>query len=557
MSWALRSAPPGGAVTDRRSLTPVTSVEGQSNTASERLRRIEAVTDTTLNNLGVEDLLDELLERVRDILEVDTAAVLLLDPETGDLVATASVGLAEEVRQGVRIPVGLGFAGRVAADLAPVVIDEIEGSIVRSRILEQRGIHSLLGVPLISEGRLVGVLHVGSLVPRHFEPDEVDLLQLVADRVAVSVDARRSSVDRAAAWSLQRSLIPARLPSVSGMQMAARYLPAGEGGVGGDWYDVFVLPDGRIGVVMGDVIGRGLGAAVVMGRVRSALRAYALDHSDPADVLTRLDRKIHHFEAGKMTTVLYVVVDPMLTTFEVTSAGHPLPIMVEPDGEPAMVPAVVDPPLGVIGGIRRRSTRLSLPAGAVLATYTDGLIERRGESIDTGIERLRSTLRCDTPDAVCSVVINELVGEGRVADDTALLVLRRDDPSGEPLSLLVPADAAELAGVRAAIRWWLAPLDVDEEARMCVQLAVGEAMANTIEHAYGPGGGTVEVNLAQSGDTVVATVRDTGRWRGARGEARGRGLRIMDACAEEVTLDRTDSGTTVRLRVGMTRRAAS
>ena len=168
------------------------------------------------------------------------------------------------------------------ARVQPAVIEHVDETNVVNPILIGLGIRSLLGAPLVASGQVIGVLHVGTLTPRSFSPTDVRLLQMVADRVALAIDARRTNAERAAASALQRSLSPARLPAVPGMELAARYLPGEKGSVGGDWYDVFRLPEGRIGMVIGDVVGRGLPAALVMGRLRSALRAYAIETSDPA-----------------------------------------------------------------------------------------------------------------------------------------------------------------------------------------------------------------------------------------------------------------------------------
>jgi sigma-B regulation protein RsbU (phosphoserine phosphatase) len=401
----------------------------ERQTVAERLRRIESVTDASLGHLDVEDLLNELLARVCDALEVDTATVLLLDAPSGDLVATATQGIEEEVRQGVRVPLGAGFAGRIAAEGTPVVIEDVDDADLYNPLLRTRGLRSLLGAPLVNEGRMIGVIHVGSLRLRRFGPEDVDLLQTAANMVALAVTARQTNVDRAAAAALQRSLIPAALPAVPGLELAARYLPAGEGGVGGDWYDVFVLPGGEVGIVMGDVVGRGLAAAVVMGRLRSALRAYALEVLDPAAVLERLDRKLQHFERGQMTTVLYGVVDATLTSIRLATAGHPLPLIAMPRTAPFQVDAPVDVPLGVLPGRRRRQATIELCPGTMMAFFTDGLVERRGEVIDRGITRVGQALVRESARLSCRAILAELVPAAGWADDAALLVIRRKEPS--------------------------------------------------------------------------------------------------------------------------------
>jgi len=199
--------------------------------ARERLRRLEMVTNPGLARLGVEQLLAELLDRVRELLSVDTTAVLLLDPSRCYLLATAARGLEEEVRQGVRIPLGQGFAGRIAAEKRPVVIDNVDHSNVLNPILRQTGIRSLLGVPLMVGGRVLGVLHVGTLSARRFTEDDTELLQLVADRAALALQAQMAVTDRAAAVALQRSLLPGPAPAIEDIRFASRYVPGGGGQV--------------------------------------------------------------------------------------------------------------------------------------------------------------------------------------------------------------------------------------------------------------------------------------------------------------------------------------
>ena len=395
---------------------------------SERLRRLEQVTDATLSRLEVSDLFDELLDRVRDLLGTDTAAILLLDPHSRQLVATAAKGLEEEIRQGFRLGVGRGFAGRIAQTGQPVVIAEVTPVDVANPILLERGIRSLLGVPIFAAGEVVGVLHVGSLRPRQFTRDDIELLQLAADRAGAAGQIRSRRLEQAAALVLQTSLLPPQLPKIPGLELAARYVPGHEFGIGGDWYDVFDLPSGWTGIVIGDVSGHGLASAVVMGRIRSALRAYALISDDPAEALTMLDRKVHHFEAGFLTTALYAMIAPDRATVRISSAGHLRPVLCPPDAPADLVDMAVDAPIG-IGRLRRtrRTTVVELPSGAVLLGYTDGLVERRDQVIDVGIKALIDVVRPDDPELVCSTVL-AAVGPGNPTDDVAMLVVRRVTP---------------------------------------------------------------------------------------------------------------------------------
>ncbi|KOX04139.1 diguanylate phosphodiesterase [Micromonospora sp. NRRL B-16802] len=381
-----------------------------------------------MSRLDAADLFDELLDRVRELLRVDTAAILLLDVHARQLVATAAKGLEEEVRQAFRVSVGRGFAGRIALTRQPVIIEHVTAQQVINPVLLQTGVKSLLGVPVFARGDLIGVLHVGTLTPRRFVPDDVRLLELVADRIGVANQARAHSLDQSAALALQRSLLPTELPKVPNLEMAARYVPGHVSGVGGDWYDVFPLPSGWLGVVIGDVSGHGLQSAVVMGRIRSALRAYALVSHDPAEALTLLDRKVNHFETGSLSTALYAMISPDGATIKVSLAGHLRPVMLAPAEPAVLLAAKVDPPLGIRHRIpQRRTTTVDFPPGAVLVCYTDGLVERRGESIDTGIDRLAAAVPLEHADTVCASVMATLDTENP-NDDIALLVIRRTAP---------------------------------------------------------------------------------------------------------------------------------
>jgi putative methionine-R-sulfoxide reductase with GAF domain len=404
------------------------------DSAVDQLRRIEAVIDSDLDDLDVDELLAALLERIREILSADTAAVLLLDPSASHLVATAASGIEEEVRQGVRIPLGKGFAGRIAAEKTPVILDRVDHTTVLNPALRDKGIRALLGVPLLAGGTAIGVLHVGTLSSRHFTEHDVTLLQLAADRMALATQSRLARAERTAALILQRSLVPARLPQVHGLELAARYVPAGEHGVGGDWYDAFGLPSGWICLVVGDVVGHGLQAATSMGRLRGAVRSYALETVDPAELLSKIDRQVHHFEDGVMATALCAMVEPSHERLLLSSAGHPPPLSVSPDQPATFLDVPADVPLGVDIRLPRHTTTVALPLGTRVCFYTDGLVERRAEPIDAGLERLRRAVLAAPADAICARVMSELLGAEPTTDDVALLVLHRPGCSNTDLT---------------------------------------------------------------------------------------------------------------------------
>lgn len=395
------------------------------DTAEERLSKLLAVTDTTLARLDDEDLQTELLDRIRDVLEADTVAVLVHDPGSDYLVAQTARGLEEEVRQGVRVRIGDGFAGSVASRRQPVLLDRVDESTVANPILYRKGIKVMLGVPLTSGEQLLGVLHVGRMEDRPFDAVDSQLLSVAGERFVRAMLSAAAANERAAANLLERGLLPARFPVLEGLEFAGRYVPAEDRMIGGDWYDVFTLPSGELWLVTGDVAGHSLQAAVRMGRVKSALRAYALLGGGPAHVLELTDRKVQHFEIDTMVTVVCAVSRPPYDRFEICSAGHPPPVLARADRPTSLVALRTGPPLGAIARARRESTEVEFSPGSVLLLYTDGLVERRNEALDVGLGRLTGAVQAEHPDAVCRSAMLQLVADRVPGDDIAMLAVRR------------------------------------------------------------------------------------------------------------------------------------
>ena len=302
------------------------------------------------------------------------------------------------------------------------------------------GVHSLMVVPLRARGEVLGVVvltRIGDSVP--FGDDDLFLAEQLAARAAFSLDnARRYARERAAALTLQRSLMPRGLSGGGVVELATRYLPSDRhDGVGGDWFDAIRLPRDRVALIVGDVVGHGIHAAATMGRMRSALRALTDLELPPVEVLTRLDHLVIRLAAEEESdggeqdmptagaTCLYALYDPATRRCTVARAGHLPPAVVTPGGEvvfPELPPGV---PLG-FGLADFEQTELELAEGSVLALYTDGLVERRDEDIDAGLERLARALARRGPglEELCSSVVDELVGEGGGEDDVALLLAR-------------------------------------------------------------------------------------------------------------------------------------
>jgi sigma-B regulation protein RsbU (phosphoserine phosphatase) len=394
--------------------------------AQNRLQQLEAIIGAPATHLGLAEMLAETLQRLREVMAVDTATVLRYQPSARQLVAFAAAGIEEEVHQGVRVPVGSGFAGRVALERAPVILDHVDETTVVNSLLWERGLHSLLGVPMIAGNELVGVLHIGSVALRPFGESDVATMQLLADRLAMAIQVEALEENRTATMALQRSLLPSSLPEVPGLTFGARYVPGAETGLGGDWYDLFTLPGDRLGVVMGDVSGHGLDAAVIMGRLRSALRAYALDCESPAEVLAKLDRKANHFEHGAMATVAYGIIGPDREALTLSLAGHLPPVLALPGEAGRLIDAPADPPIGLtIGTPERRTTVVELPSEGMLVLYTDGLVERRDRPVDVGMRQLAQTVRGGDPERVCAQVMAVMIGNRAAQDDVAVLAIRR------------------------------------------------------------------------------------------------------------------------------------
>lgn len=385
--------------------------------------------------LESEALLREALTRVRRELAVDVVTVLRLDPSSRHLVTVLTESQTRVAPVHHRVPVGRGLAGRVAHGRVPIALQRMQDDDLVNPVLVALGVRSVLGVPVFHEGRLTAVLKVGTVEPRVFSPRQIADAEALAGEVSAALEEYFAADERAAAAALQRSLVPTRLPTIDGLDLSGRYIP-GEGGVSGDWYDVFELPGDRVGLVMGDVAGHGLPASVVMGRLRSALRAYSLEYDDPAEVLAHLDRKIMHFEPGAMATAVYAVTEPPFDLVQVASAGHFLPIRVPADGVPHRAEVPVGLPLGVDPRLSRTSGPVSLGLGDALLLFTDGLVERRThstprseavfETIDTALDTLAALLGSGDADEVASRVLDTMLTIEPPSDDVAVLVIRRD-----------------------------------------------------------------------------------------------------------------------------------
>jgi PAS domain S-box-containing protein len=392
---------------------------------SVRLLHLEAISRAGLSHIDLESLLSDLLERIRSIVSADRAVILLR--EGADLRVRAATGLEEDVAAGVRVPMGKGVAGRIAARAAPLVVENIAALDPVSTYLRERTA-SLAGVPLLHQGQVIGVLHVSTDRPRRFTSEDVSVLELVAARAALAINqAQVHEHERRISEGLQRSLLPERLPDVAGLDVAARYVPGGRDlEVGGDWYDAVALEDGRVVLMVGDVVGHGLQAASFMGQLRNALRAYALEGHSPSSMLERLDQLIPLVDRDAIATVLCLALDLITGEIVYASAGHPPALLLEPGEEPRFLVEGRTVPLGAVDEPLFPEVKDVAPVGTTLLLYTDGLVESRTLAIDEGMARLVDAAGAGMDDAekTAGRVLETLLGEDPPEDDVALMVAR-------------------------------------------------------------------------------------------------------------------------------------
>ncbi|MGW0827665.1 SpoIIE family protein phosphatase [Streptomyces sp. NPDC002845] len=362
------------------------------------------------------------------------------------------------------------------------------------------GIRSLISVSVCTRGTVLGLVSFyRTQESEPFEEDDLHLAEELIARVAMAIDnARRFTREQTIALTLQRSLLPGLLPEQTAVDVAHRYLPAqaGVGGVGGDWFDIIPLSGTRVALVVGDVVGHGLHAAVTMGRLRTAVHNFATLDLPPDELLGRLDDLVialDQEEAGRPgggdiigATCLYAIYDPVSERCAVARAGHPPPVVVRPDGSVHIPDLPVGPPLG-LGGLPFETAELPLPEGSQLVLYTDGLIEDPDWDVDYALEQLQLALAHPDrpPEQTCDAILEALSGP-RVTDDVTLLVARTRALKAEhTASWEVPSDPAAVSGVRSAAERKLTEWGLDA-CTFTTELLLSELVTNAIRHASGP-----------------------------------------------------------------------
>ncbi|QNN54016.1 ATP-binding SpoIIE family protein phosphatase [Nocardioides mesophilus] len=450
------------------------------------------------------------------------------------------VPLARTVRTAA--PVWLGTLADLEAafpDLAP-----------RQRIL---GTKSMASVPLIVEGSCVGGLLFSYDREVVHLPEHQAFLAAFAAQVAQAVNRGLAyQVQHSTSEQLQRSLMPHSLPELPGLAIGSHFQPGGVNvDVGGDWYDVLELADGSVVLTLGDVMGKGLQAAIVMSEIRAATRAYAVLDPDPATVLARLSDLVGYLPAAdQVVTMLYGLIEPDRKAMRLGMAGHPPPLLVTPEGRPTVLDHEVGPALG-LGSGSWQGLRVPIEDGATVLFYSDGLVETRQQDLFDGIDRLRDWVgelapRRRNPRELCAR-LSQLMGTGDAEDDVTILAVTAA-PGQRRASRELPADPSAAGLARRFVTSVLQDWSVTEAVVDTAQLCVSELVTNAVIHS----GTTSSVTVQVDDEYVMVLVQD----RGGRGAVRqpeelqpesisGRGLSLVDALTSAWSAEHSTDGTTV------------
>ena len=384
-------------------------------------------------------------------------------------------------------------------------------------------------------------------VPRRVSAEDRLLVTVLVGHLGLAIQhVRQFETARETSLTLQHAMLaPTELPP----GFAVRYEPAVPPlEIGGDWYDVLRVGDHRIGIIVGDCVGRGLSAAAVMGQLRSSARALLLTGAEPAMLLEDLDSVAELIPDAFCTTVFLAVLDTESGEFFYSCAGHLPAVLAAPQAKPTLLSDARSVPLVVQRKSSRPQSSVVLPPGSTLMLYTDGLVERRDVSLDDGIARVSETVAggMHLPvDAVADAVLNEMAPPGGYDDDIAIVVYRQPYA---PLAIEKVVTADQLTDIRHQLAAWMRAATIPDDRVADIVLAVNEACANSIEHGYrGRKPGKVRVEGENDGARVHLRVIDSGTWKPAPADpgVRGRGLLLIRAVTDWLEMECTPTGTTV------------
>ncbi len=525
-----------------------------------RAERVQSTTASLSNALTTADVARVVVAEVASALEADEVGIVAVtdDGRSNGVLAWEGDGQEEvspllDADGGADAETPAGWAIRARRSLSfesPEVV--AEGFPTVADELARTGAKSFLLVPLVAARRTNALLLASWRHGQRVSRDDRSLVEVLAAQAAQALDrARHFESEQTIAETLQRSVLPVSLPRVDGVQLAARYLPGtAHLDVGGDWFDAVTLPDGKLALVVGDVVGKGVQAAASMSQLRNAIRAFSVEPLKPSSALARLNRLAEAALDTSFATVAYLVLDPQTGICRLASAGHPPPLVAFPDGRVEFLERARGLPLGTGIDSRYRQQTIELPAGAIVLLYTDGLVERRGRSIDDGLADLRDAVAeaSKDPDRLLEHVLEHVVGTGERGDDIALLAARVLPVAPRELELRVPVTFGSMELVRDAMRAWLRGASAERADTEDVVLATWEACANAIEHAVDPAGDVVSIRASLDDSRVRVVVRDSGTWAPySIREDRGLGLLLIEALSSSFDVSQDAEGTTVTL----------
>lgn len=518
-----------------------------AETEARRLaERLGAVATGLARATDLESVAEVVVEHGRISIGADAVAVLVVD-EGGALSLLRETGWPADGPP-MRTPGRAHPLSRAVSSGEPIwnAGGPADGEVLRYPV------HT--AVPLMVAARPIGVIGLRFETEPVFTPEQRSFVLTLANQCAQAiVRAQLHQAEHEVAVTLQRSLLPQRLPDIERLSLATRYRPGTQGTeAGGDWFDVLDLGDDLVALVVGDVVGRGPAAAAVMGQLRSAVASNLVNGQPPARALEQLDQYALRVRGAMASTVAIATIDTGTGEMRYASAGHPPPLVAGPDGVRTLSEGR-GVPLGISGRPPFPEAVDRMEPGETILLCSDGLFERRNEVIDDGLARLSAAfdeLSAAQPRDMADTLLHRMSEGMVIPDDTVVVVARLMPP---PLRIAIEADPKRLAPLRRAVAAWAAQCGMGPDAVSDLQLTVGEAATNSIEHAYLPedtdGRAGVDLDLALTADGSVAVrVTDGGRWRPPPPDPgyRGRGIALIRELAGDVHIDPSDSGTTVR-----------
>jgi anti-anti-sigma factor len=524
-----------------------------------RIGRLQAFTAALSEALTPKQVGDVTVDHIVQTLGAAAAAVFLRSDESGTLTALVTRGyppeMADQWRHGeFRIgPLEEAMrSGRVVWYPSWDAFGERASEARRPEDDAPDG--AIAAAPVMVHGRALGGLYMNFSERRRFAPEELELMLTFGRQCGQAVErARLYAREHQVASTLQQALLPSSLPDEPGMELDAVYVAAARAAdVGGDWYDVFRLPDGRLCAAIGDVVGHGLEAAVIMGQMRQAVRTAALEGHAPAKVLQLANHVLRLNHQTGMTTAIVAILDPVARTLTYAAAGHPGPLLASNSGVETLASGGL--PIGFITDTPPSWT-VQLPHGARLVLYTDGLIEFARDPA-AGHAALVDAVRDERPHAHPSAarrILERVLNGAPPIDDIAIVVLTLAAGPVDRLDVTLPAEPGSLRIARQALYQLCAGLGLNEAGAFALNVAVGEAVNNVIEHAYGAESGTLRLRARRENSTLRIEVEDAGRWRPDRPEDNlgGRGFKLMRALIDDVQVATGPDGTRVRLTMAL------